>query len=151
MLSTAAIEDFKHSFIPYDNDDKSVESLFLGYIYLNLSRGSTLDNLRNEIVNKLDDINKLDEIVNKIEDRSALINDLGLSILNDVVADHVNIRDSVYTEKFQSYVTKFKHECTGKGKSDDSFTKAELAVCVKLADLLVVCYKDSPLRKKQNL
>lgn len=140
-----------HSFIPYTNDDKTVESLFLGYIYLNLSRGSTLDNLRNEIVNKLDDINKLDEIANKIEDRSALINDLGLSILSDVVADHVNIRDSVYTEKFQSYVAKFKHECTGKGKSDDSILKAERAACAKLADLLFAYYKDSLPRKKQNL
>lgn len=138
MLSASTIDDFMHCFIPYDNDDKAVENLFLSYIYLNLSRGSTsnLDKLGNEIVNK-------------IEDRSTSVNDLGLSILSDVVVGYINMDNSVYTKKIQECVSEFENECTG--KSEAGFMKAELAVCAKLADLLVAYHDYSLFSKKQTL
>ena len=136
MIDSSVVEEFMHRFIPYNNDDKAAENLFLSYIYLKLSNGSTLD-----------DLNK--NIVEKIKDRSTSVNDIGLSILGDVVGDYVNMNDSGYTEKIQKCVGKFENECIG--KSEDGFMKAELAICARLADLLVANYDYLLFSKKQCL
>lgn len=137
MLNSATVEDFMRRFIPHDNGDKAVENLFLSYIYLNLSKGLTLNNLSTKIIRK-------------IKDYLPSTNDLGLAILSNVIVDYANMNDSsVYAEKIQSCFKNFENECSG--KSDDSILKAELAACAKLADLLVVYYEDSLLHKKQNL
>lgn len=135
MIDSSVVEEFMHRFIPYNNDDKAAENLFLSYIYLKLSNGSTLDDLNESIVKKL-------------EDHSTSVNDIGLSILGDFADDYMNMKDSVYTEKIQRCVAKFENECTG--KSEGSFMKAELATCARLADLLVANYDYSLFSKKQR-